>query len=287
MASEWQHRAVTVVANSPEPDGVTGELRTPRRSPVPVVRPGGGMTRTSQRAVVISGDAKAAMQHVLTIGCVVDSVEVVDPDSGLFERTSKDEADLVVVLAPPTQVELREILVSIRFAESRWRHAGVIVLTDDFLARNPDELFERGANAILPLDARPEQLLMWGRRLAGVLPRVRVRVPVIIEGCGQQVFRRTMCQTENLSASGMLVRSKTPIDQNKTVRFDLQLPQVSSRIKGKGDAVRHAQQPNEPIEGFAVRFMDLADSFRYLMERFVAEVSSTTQQEDAPRNRSV
>ncbi len=237
------------------------------------VRPGGGTTRATRRGVVITADRRLVASHVAALERVVGCLAVVSPESGLFECTMRDPADIVVVAVSAIDAELREILLNIRFAGSSWRHAGVVVLAPVDAARSPRGADERGANAVLPLDADPAQLLAWERLLARVAPRVHVRVPVVIESSDAALARRAMCQTENLSVSGMLVRSGTPVRPDSRIRFDFRLPDVAWKITGEGTVVRPSEVPRDPVEGLAIRFIHLNHSCRGLVESFVTSAA--------------
>ncbi len=96
-----------------------------------------------------------------------------------------------------------------------------------------------GIDAVLSAAATPEESAQVLHELLGAAPRVglraTVRVEVSLEEGPSLVFR----QTENLSATGMLVRTPRALPLGTDVSFRLDLPGVRSTIEGRAQVVRH------------------------------------------------
>ena len=113
------------------------------------------------------------------------------------------------------------------------------------LVAKPDKIEEARAyvgdvvDAVLSADATPEESAQVIHELLGASPRVGVRalvrVEVTLEEGPSLVFR----QTEDLSATGMLVRAPHGPPVGTEVSFRLDLPGARSPIEGRAEVVRH------------------------------------------------
>jgi hypothetical protein len=94
--------------------------------------------------------------------------------------------------------------------------------------------------------------------LLEVAPRTSVRLPTNLEtalgGSGRELF----CQTENISATGMFVRTRHRPSLGSTVVFKIHLADEGGTIFGRGEMVRHSSPDQEGIDGVAVRFLSFA-----------------------------
>jgi len=114
------------------------------------------------------------------------------------------------------------------------------------------ELLELGANAVLRLPGDEE----WDRRLASLLEvnaRREARVPIHIQ------LQATLgpedpftAETVNISETGMLVHSATPLELGREVDFALHLPRTAGLVSGRARVVRFGV-PGE----FGLQFFDL------------------------------
>ena len=91
--------------------------------------------------------------------------------------------------------------------------------------------------------------------LLRVAPRLTVRLPIRLEvqiGEGQAV---ALSQTENVSVSGMLVRSNRSYPVEADLRFELFIPDQTGVISGGGQVVRHTLDPRGHPNGLGVKFL--------------------------------
>jgi Tfp pilus assembly protein PilZ len=66
-----------------------------------------------------------------------------------------------------------------------------------------------------------------------------------------------LCQTRNLSRSGMLVVTQSRFPVGSRVQFTLSLPESSAPIRGEGEVVRHTDRRFENADGVGVHFLSL------------------------------
>lgn len=98
-----------------------------------------------------------------------------------------------------------------------------------------------------------------------VVRRLLVRVDVEAE---EVPVRRAM-QTENLSSSGMLLRTQRPLPVGMVAPFVLDLPHDPKPVKGQVEVVRHADPEVEGLLGMGVRFVQLEHDGDARLRNFV------------------
>ncbi len=77
-------------------------------------------------------------------------------------------------------------------------------------------------------------------------------------------------QTENISTSGMLLRSQRLFPVGTILPFVLDLPLDPESVRGRAEVVRHAEPDNEGLLGMGVRFVELAGDAGERLGGFVA-----------------
>jgi hypothetical protein len=172
--------------------------------------------------------------------------------------------DLLLVREPIAELGLDELVEGVRDSNNLSRRAFIQVLTDE--------------NRVEELSTRSNErfgVSLWGdfggllsvvsRRVLGVSPRVaeRFMTEVNTQAAGGTLSR--FYEVENLSESGMLVKTIDPLQIGERVVLSFSLPGASQPVRVAGEVVRHTA-PSEPA-GFGVRFNEFAGvSFRRLRD---------------------
>lgn len=81
---------------------------------------------------------------------------------------------------------------------------------------------------------------------------------------------RKMLQVANISETGMLLRTKTPLAIGDTFSFELQIPELRAPIRGEAEVVRVSEEPGfETRSGVGVQMTSFADDSRERLKRFL------------------
>ena len=81
---------------------------------------------------------------------------------------------------------------------------------------------------------------------------------------------KKMLQVVNLSETGMLLRTKAPLDIGSMLRFELQIPELDAPIAGTAEVVRMVEpQGGRRTPQAGVRFLSLAAKDRESLARFL------------------
>ena len=94
-------------------------------------------------------------------------------------------------------------------------------------------------------------------RLLGVAARSAVRFLVRLRAglsTGQQTI---MCQTDNISPHGMLVRTSSPLPVGTRLGFECNLPGDRHPIQGEAEVVRHTAPQIGEAQGMGLKILGL------------------------------
>ncbi len=115
---------------------------------------------------------------------------------------------------------------------------------------------------------------------SGTSPRRSVRLMVQLAATIDDGKVARMCHTENLSESGMLVRTKAPLPVGTEVaiqflfRSDPRLledamPGGYGFVQGEAKVVRHTDPVKESTRGMGLQFTRLEEKGKYLLGKFL------------------
>lgn len=226
-----------------------------------------------ERSALVVGlsdeDFHRVAEALASAHCYADSIA-----SGVeaIELVSLLPFDAIVSALPLPGDAFRELVRAVRTAESPCcRSAVVAVTTQAYLAKAREHL-GRGVNKVLLADEPPERL---ARLLAGVIlaaPRMSIRTTSRLLPC-EHIRRVVICQTENISATGMLIRTELKPPLGSHILFELTLPGDPAPISGLAEVVRATTPLRERGSGIGVRFLLLDRGCAGRLARFLAERS--------------
>ncbi len=130
------------------------------------------------------------------------------------------------------------------------------------LAGRSDRVLSTARGALELQEAVLELLRERVRLATRVMARLTVR---IAEGAS-----RFVCQTRDLSRSGMLAVTANRYPVGAAVQFVLDLPDGAEELGGDAEVVRHAAPPRDPVTGLGLRFLRFRPGDEQRLARFLA-----------------
>ncbi len=187
--------------------------------------------------------------------------------------------DAIVAAFPLPDMPMQDFLDLVRKEGSNCRKAGVVLIAPaDFLAQ-AEQFLGRGANRVLPPDALAEHLPHVLSRLCEVPPRVAVRGRLRLEVGLSPRAGHLLCHTENVSSTGMLIKSDRNYPIGTQLSFELTMPGDSTPVRGLAVVVRRTLEERETVAGFAVQFLSFHDDdktrFQTLLTRLLGMSGSS------------
>jgi CheY-like chemotaxis protein len=227
-----------------------------------------------KRSVLMVGvaDAQAAKICEILARADVFAERIADPSEAL-ELTRQLPFDAVIIGYPLVTGDLYTLLKGVRQTSSPSRHAAVLLLASRTSIGDAREYVGRGVNRVVS-DDDPEQILQGAvAELLGVAPRIPLRVPLRVEAALDKGMWRSLCQTENLSMTGMLVRTPQAFPEGTQVRFEITLPNDIAPLRGQGVVVRQADYFRERVHGVGVRLVSFDEKGRRRYESYIQSLT--------------
>lgn len=163
--------------------------------------------------------------------------------------------DLIVVGYPLAAMSIADLAGRLRRGGSASARTPLLVLAEPAdVAETRREL--RSNVRVESAETPSDELRAVLGELLGIARRAPARVLVRLRaaGDGRESVAR-VCQTQNISTSGMLVRTKRPPPVGTRVRVELSLPDDPQPIRADAEVVRHTEPRSETASGFGVRFL--------------------------------
>ena len=171
-----------------------------------------------------------------------------------IDLCSKLAFDVILVRDPLPGLVLDEFLRNLHRPGSASDNGRVIILADDPTHPRLDEARQR---EIVVLSASGGGHSDLARRVLRVEPRVVLRVLVRLETHSGQDTTVRMCQSENVSSSGMLIHMEERLSVGQHGRLEFPLRGGTKPIRAEFEVARHST-PSE-ITGIAVRYVSMED----------------------------
>jgi len=177
--------------------------------------------------------------------------------AGALELSALLPYDAVVIAFPTSDMPLERFLDALRKESSTCRHSAVLLVTRDGLLSEAESYVGRGANRVLLASDPPQALQQALPGIIEVAPRVPLRALARLEVPSELGTTRVLCQTVNVSTSGMLVRIDETYPVGTEIGFELTVPGEPGPIRGRAEVVRHATLRRERLTGVAMRFRSI------------------------------
>jgi uncharacterized protein (TIGR02266 family) len=183
--------------------------------------------------------------------------------------------DLIAVQHPLPDLALDEFVASLRSRSAASAASPLLVLCDGPRLGEAKRMLGDGPGEVLPADEPWRLMEQVAARLLGVAPRRRTRLMVRLETVLSTERNRIMCQAENVSEGGLLVRTDKMHPVGTRLAFEFQPPSERSPITGEADVVRHAVPEIERVQGLGLRFVSFrGDSQKRLLDYLRQESAS-------------
>jgi CheY-like chemotaxis protein len=154
---------------------------------------------------------------------------------------------------PLPDIDLRTFTRTVRGAKSPCLRSPFLLLVTPEKLSEAEQLVGLGVNRVVSVDSPAEILQQEVTDLLKVAPRVALRMAARLT-LTVGTRKPMLCQTLNMSSTGMLIRTPDPFPIGATVTFELSVPQDPTPVRGTAEVVRHTRQERENLNGMGVRF---------------------------------
>ncbi len=222
------------------------------------------------RKLVLLAIPKTEAQHKLEPLLWRSSMEIERVSSGdeALVLASKRRFDLVIAGIPLTDASMTRLINELRRSGSPNSDTPLLVLAtgSQFEAA---KAYDSQQVRVFGLEEPPDKLRYLLAESLGVAVRLSVRLPVEIqvELVGFEINR--VCETRNISLSGMLLRTNNLLSVGTDFDFNLNLPGTFTPFLGSARVIRHAEPSTEDVVGMGTQFVHLLRGGRARLEHFV------------------
>lgn len=239
------------------------------------------MTNVRHRVLLVTSDL-ASFDHLMPL-LRRSSIQVhrLLRGEAALKLACSVQLDIIVIAHPLADIATVELLKAARSDGSPCRSAGIIVLVENPEDRSAHAMLECGANRLLPLGCSTRDM---GRTLAdllGVAMRTQLRTTLRVEMSGIIGRRQLMCQTENISSSGMLIRGPVKVPLGTEFEFEFCLPSQGTPLRGMAKVARHTAWPREKVQGIGATFVSFYGDSRQRLDLFIDEHAARLESESA------
>jgi len=223
--------------------------------------------------IAADDDEAEKLNDILSRGSVF-SDRIADPEEAR-ELAAQLPFDVLVLRYPLLGVELFRYLSALRHVSSLSRHAAVLLLAASDRLREAEAYVGKGVNRVIASDQPPQVLQGAIAELLGVPQRFPLRVAMRIEVTLEKGTARSLCQSENVSASGMLVRTPQALREGTELRFEISLPRQAAPVRGRAVVARRADELRERVAGVGIQFLSFEGKDGERFETFLNEITSS------------
>lgn len=195
-------------------------------------------------------------------------------DDNTLELVQSNPYDAIIIGFPGPITALRRFVQCIRSPGSASQRSGVILLTEPrhLQAAQTFVGIGVGINRALTSAEIDDRLVPTIRELSSVAPRATVRAPTRVVLHLERRPLRTFCQTENISASGMLLRGFGHYPPGTTIDFEINIPGQPDPIRGRATIARTTNTSLERMEGVGARFEQFREGDRARLTDFLNDL---------------
>jgi len=147
----------------------------------------------------------------------------------------EEKVDLIVTQLETPGIKSEKIFALIRDNEEL-RGVSIIIICNDTLAHR-ERCKQCRANAVFTTPVDTALLLIKMQHLLNVAPRMNYRAALAVAIQGKFKNRPLPFWTENISASGMLIKAKEPLSKGEGIFFSFFLPD-GTHVSGYGEITR-------------------------------------------------
>jgi DNA-binding response OmpR family regulator len=147
----------------------------------------------------------------------------------------EEKVDLIVTQLETPGIKSEKIFALIRDNEEL-RGVSTIIICNDTLAHR-ERCKQCRANAVFTMPVDTALLLIKMQHLLNVAPRMNYRAALAVAIQGKFKNQPLPFWTENISASGMLIKAKEPLSKGEGIFFSFFLPD-GTHVSGYGEITR-------------------------------------------------
>jgi len=188
---------------------------------------------------------------------------------GALEIIRHVALEVLIVRYPLPGSDIFYFLSQVRDPESPCRRSPLLLLADADHRAEAHKLIGKGANRVLGLEEAEEQIQGAVSSLLEVAPRKAARFITRLEIKLGGAKDMILCQTENISESGILIKTDRRYEKGTQIHFEFSLPEDQRPILGVAEVVRHTMIGRDAVGGIGMRFVSFSGDSQRRFQSFI------------------
>ena len=210
----------------------------------------------AERHVLVVGADKTGVERVAPMLRRAEfNVHTAHPSRFLLDLVLGTSFELLIVGFPLQELSIDDLIEAVRDEGSACRDAGLLLLAEPDFLDDAQALVDLGVNRAISADWVDARLWQAIGDLLHIAPRVYMRVLVHADIDVSPTRERTIFQTVNVSASGLLLQGFDELSLGGEFGFLFRLP-GGGLIEGTAEVVRRSNPMREGIQGIGTRFLE-------------------------------
>ena len=235
----------------------------------PVRRMGVAETRVKPAVLAVNLGSRQLGHLSQALGGSSHEIEVEGSPKKAVEKARLYAFQLVISRYPLPWPGTEELLFKMRAHDSLSVHAGLVLMAPAHEFDVARQLVGLGANRVVRDDS-PSELQTALVELQRVTPRLKLRLPIRVTTTGHFDDTASMWQSENISMTGLLIRTQQQLERGTRVACDFKLPGDSRPIRSRAEVVRQAHSRRENLTGIGARFLSFEGDGERRLQTFVS-----------------
>ena len=228
-----------------------------------------------QRSTLVVGVDEQTFEKVSKVlSAVKFFADYAENGTAALESTSFLPFDAIVTGYPLPDMQMQTFLDAVRKKDSPCRQAGLVILALRGMLSEAEAFIGKGANRALAIEDFQEELPQTLLRMLEVPPRFAMRAISRLKVQLSWGTSQTICQTENISAHGMLIKTDHPYPVGTQMAFELSVPGDSNPVRGFAVVVRQTLEKRERVSGLGIRFSSFQANDKQRFEAVLAKLGT-------------
>lgn len=177
---------------------------------------------------------------------------------GALELIGHVAFEVLIVRFPLPGIDVYAFLQQVRRQDSPCLRSPLLLLATQTYLEEAERMIGKGANRVLALEGAQDQIQGAVSGLLDVAPRKAARFITRLEIKLGGAKDMMLCQTENISESGMLIRIDRRYEKGTQIHLEFTLPDDQRPIVGIAEVMRHTMIGRDPVGGIGLRFLSFA-----------------------------
>ena len=192
--------------------------------------------------------------------------------TGAIDLVLRIPFEMLLVRYPLPDMDTENFLRMVRRGGSACMRSSLLILTHSDRLAESARFIGLGANRTIDLESSEAEIQASISAVLNVAPRKAARFLARLEIKIGGEKDMVLCQTENFSATGMLIRIDRRWEVGTQIDFEFSIPNDPRPVRGVAEVVRHTRHGRDAVGGIGLRFLSFAGDAHRRFQSFIQQL---------------